>query len=302
MSALAVPVHVDGEPAVPSTPGRVPAGSVHPLAGARIEALPAEQRRLARALLEQPEVFAFGSIAEVERKFDVTSTTILRLAQALGHSGYRALQAAERERYVDGRGLRGAPDPPVGAGTVRRLGAIRARHQAGLDRLHGSIRALDLRRAASLLLSGRRRLVVSDGHCPGLPAALLAEQLREARLPAIQLVLDEAALDGVRLGDVVVAIEVCEGWALAGAVAGAVARGAAAIAITSSEEGPLARAADLRLMAPAQHTDAGPSVLPAASMVELLVAEIAALREGDGDYVAAAELMRFRPSGKSSAG
>jgi DNA-binding MurR/RpiR family transcriptional regulator len=302
MCALAVPVHTVGEPAWPSPPGRVRPGSIHPLAGGRIEALPAEQRRLARALLEQPEVFAFGSIAQVERKFDVTSTTILRLAQALGHSGYQALQAAERERYLDGHGLRGGADPPVGAGTVRRLEAIRARHQAGLDRLHGSIRPQELGRAASLVLSGRRRLVANDGHGAGLPAALLAEHLREARLPAIPMVLDEAALHGVRLGDVVVAIEVCEGWALAGAVAGAVARGAAAIAITSSEEGPLARAADLRLVAPAQRTEQGLSVLPATAMVELLVAEIAARRASDLDYVAAAELMRFRPSGKSSAG
>jgi hypothetical protein len=56
------------------------------------------------------------------------------------------------------------------------------------------------------------------------------------------------------------------------------------------------------LVAPAQRTEQGLSVLPAAAMVELLVAEIAALRDGDVDYVAAAELMRFRPSGKSSAG
>jgi hypothetical protein len=42
-------------------------------------------------------------------------------------------------------------------------------------------------------------------------------------------------------------------------------------------------------------------VLPAAVMVVLLAAEVAAQQE-DVDYRAAAELRRFRPSGNSSAG
>src|SRR5262245_44716961 len=97
---------------------------------------------LDRALAEQPEMFAYGSMEQVGRKFDVNPVALLRFAQEMGFSGYGALQAAVRQDYA----LHGHA-ASVGPDTVRRLDGVWSGHRDDIDRLHQGVRASELARA-----------------------------------------------------------------------------------------------------------------------------------------------------------
>lgn len=68
--------------------------------------LPRKQQELARALLESPEVFAFGTLRALEHAYSLSSVTVIRFAKRLGYEGYADLQAAVREAYFERVGFR----------------------------------------------------------------------------------------------------------------------------------------------------------------------------------------------------
>jgi DNA-binding MurR/RpiR family transcriptional regulator len=233
---------------------------------------------LERALADEPEVFAFGSLGQVGRKFDVTQATILRFAQAMGYSGYAALQEAVRRAYPERVGpIR------VRAAAVRRLDSVSSRHRADVQQLHQTIRASEVGMAARLVLQARRRLA-TGAEAMGDMAPLLVAQLRHAELPAH--VLRSAgpgipALPGdVGRGDVLVAVGVCaRAAATAWTLSEARTRGARTIAITDSPAGPVAAAATVTLVAPAAVVGSACSVVATAALIDLLMTEVVAQQE-----------------------
>ncbi len=244
---------------------------------------PDAHHALDRALADEPEVFAYGSIDQVGRKFAVSPATILRFAQALGYSGYGALQAAVRKACV-AEGSRTA----VGAETVERLDHAWSCHRDDVDRLHRAVQLSELHRAARLVFRARRRLVAGDGPTEDL-APLFASQLRHIQLPAY--VLRASASGGpvvpgdVGPGDVVVAVGVrAEAAVVARMLAGCGARGGSTIAIADAASGPVPGAAALTLVAPATAIGRMHSVVATAAMIELLMAEIVRHQE---DWLAA---------------
>src|SRR2546430_1350336 len=120
------------------------------LASECLDDLPRKQRELARALLEQPHAFAFGSLRELGRWLDADATTILRFAQALGYSGYQALQASVRRAYLEQAGLPAMPERVAAASTVERVEAVRTRHLANLAQAPHRLDPPDLGRAPAL--------------------------------------------------------------------------------------------------------------------------------------------------------
>ena len=67
----------------------------------QLESLPRKQSQLARALLNKPEVFAFGTLKTLETLFELSGITVIRLAKSLGYDGYSDLQAAVRQSYFE---------------------------------------------------------------------------------------------------------------------------------------------------------------------------------------------------------
>jgi DNA-binding MurR/RpiR family transcriptional regulator len=233
---------------------------------------------LDRALADQPEIFAFGSIGLVARKFGVTPTRILRFAHAMGCSGYLALQSALRQAYL----ARGAPNH-VGVDTVRRLDGISHCQQADMDGLHREIRPSELHTAARLVLRARRRLVVGDELVEEF-ALRFAAQLGRVRLPTRLLSSTApgcpAVPDDVGPDDVLVAIGVRSRFAcIACMLSDAGNKGAATIAIARSAAGLATGARALTLVAPTTAFGSVCSVVATASMVELLVEEIVGQQE-----------------------
>ena len=68
--------------------------------------LPASQRRVADAVLADPEAVAFGTVADLAARAATSGPTVLRLADRLGYDGYKGLQQAVRDEL--GRRLRPA--------------------------------------------------------------------------------------------------------------------------------------------------------------------------------------------------
>lgn len=250
------------------------------LVGGGPEGLPPRQQLLADALLEQPEVFAYGSVQQVARKFGVDSVSILRFAQSLGCSGYRALQARVRSALLLHPARPRLSTPAGTAATVRRLEAAGARHLTELRLVHRAIRPADLDRAVTLLVEARRVLVTGAGAGAAL-AGLLAALLAEAGVAAAEVLAPGAAPPaGPDAGDVVVGIDLGPpgvGPALDEALAG----GAATVAIAAAGG---ARSSRWTLaLCPAGRAQGLPlSPVAAVAVVELLAAEVAGRLTGSG--------------------
>ncbi|MDI6002342.1 MurR/RpiR family transcriptional regulator [Cobetia pacifica] len=140
---------------------------------------PSLSRRLqqsARFLLEHPQEVAFGTVAGLAEKADVTPSTLIRFANALGFSGFSEMQKLFRARLVEAepsyseriRVAREVTGESPGAHELLR--SFSAANQQALGELPGRIapkdieRALDLLEAAEAvhLLGARRSFVVSS--------------------------------------------------------------------------------------------------------------------------------------------
>jgi DNA-binding MurR/RpiR family transcriptional regulator len=150
---------------------------------ARLETLPRKQHRIARALLDEPELIAFGSIREVAARLDVNVATVMRFAQVVGYSGYQSLQAAVRQAYLQYAGLQAPVEERLlrHAGGV--LGQLHGRQRLELDRLYDALDEPHLEQLCDDLVGARRVIVVGDGAAADV-AALFARLLRGAGVVA----------------------------------------------------------------------------------------------------------------------
>lgn len=242
----------------------------------RAAAFPPKQRRLAQALVGRPEEFAFGSIREVARKVGVNAATISRFAQALGYGGYAELQTAVRDAYLAHVGL---PAPSEGR-RGGELEMLRARHQANLAQVYDGnpVEAVD--RAADALVEARRVLVTGESVSAilaGLFARLLLQVGVKAEAIPASGVDRTVALSGAGPGDVVVGLGLWLTFRPAVDTLAAARRlGARTIVIAGSATNPLARTADIALVAPAQGQAISFSVVATVSLMEMVVARIVA--------------------------
>lgn len=240
------------------------------------EGLPPRQQLLADALLEQPEVFAYGSVQQVARKFGVDSVSILRFAQSLGCSGYRALQARVRSALLLGPARPRRSTPAATAAAVRRLEAARARHLSELRLVHRGLRPADLDRAAALLVEARRVLVTGAGAgAASALAGLLCALLTEAGVSAAEIPASGPAVPA-GAGDVVVGIDLGPPG-VERALEAARAGGAATVAIAAAGAARSSRWT-VTLCAAARGPGLPLSPVAAAAVVELLAAEAAGRR------------------------
>lgn len=251
-------------------------------ARARLESLPRKQHRLARALLDEPELIAFGSIRDVAAKVEVNAATVMRFAQLLGYSGYQDLQSAVRQAYLQYAGLQPPLEQRLLKHADRVIGELHAHQRFELDRLY---ERLDEHRLQALCdtLDGARRVFVCGEGAASTPAALLVRMLHYVGIRAEYLpsggVDSAVAMYGLGEEDVVVGVAL---WLPFHTTVLMLRRareaGSRTIVFASSPEGPVAREATHVVIAPGQGIALPFSVLPTVALIETVAAMLAGRR------------------------
>lgn len=125
---------------------------------ARFEALSPHLQRIARAALEQPNVFALSTIATIAGELGVQPSTLIRFAKEFGYGGFSEIQRIFRLRLIEGAAdmreqvyQRQGARPPADLGAI--LQSSIAALQASLEELKGSIATEDLGGAVTMLES-----------------------------------------------------------------------------------------------------------------------------------------------------
>ena len=242
--------------------------------------LSAKSRAVVHVLVTKPRTASYGGAAEVADLAGANVATVTRTAQSLGFEGWPALQQELRARYLSSLS---APQVaaehgrlPDGAGT-----ASLRRDVDALAVLSRGPAARTLREVAAAIAAARRTLVVASGSYAGVGLPLA----HNAVLAGYDVQFHDGssaatvnALAACGEGDVVVAISFWRLYTSAVRVARtAAARGATVCVLTDSASGPLAAAARHVLVVPAEGVSFFPSLTPALSLTQALVAELAAL-------------------------
>lgn len=162
----------------------------------RADSLSASHRRLARHLAAHYQSVAFSTAAEFARACKVSEATVVRFANALGFSGYPALQkdirrivradlkGTDRFHLTEARGV--AADGPLGAAIAKEVENIQ-HLQERFDPAVLSAAAGALRGARSVLVIGARATAPLAAHLwfaldkLGLPVARSLDAGTEAR-------------------------------------------------------------------------------------------------------------------------
>lgn len=124
------------------------------------------QKRIAEAIVEDPEFVAFATVDKMAARLGVSPSTVVRFTYRLGLTGYHDLQ--ERVRTLVRSQMRSATADVDEARVLEHLGetAFARSLEHDLANLRQTIAGLegpDLQRAVDLLSSARRIVVVADG-------------------------------------------------------------------------------------------------------------------------------------------
>jgi DNA-binding MurR/RpiR family transcriptional regulator len=238
---------------------------------------PAE-RRVAEVVLEQPQLVAFGTVADLAEAASSGAATVVRLASKLGYDGFTGLQASVQHA------LAGQLRPA--AERIREPAATDAigRHlQLELDNVATTLRALDgpalAEVVAALSATDRRVFVLSGDASLGVARQLVGDlqalrddvQLLEGNDVAVRR---SAAL--LRPTDVVVTIDLrrYDTWVVDTA-ATAHSSGAWCVAITDSLLSPLAGVAQRTLIVAAAGGGPFDSHVGTLALANVLIAGVA---------------------------
>jgi DNA-binding MurR/RpiR family transcriptional regulator len=141
------------------------------------------QKRIAEAIVENPEFVAFATVDKLSAKLGIASSTIVRFAYRLGLDGYPELQ--ERVRVLVRSRMRGAETDGQTDTSVAHLGestaATSLRHD--LDNLRHTITELDLVTLdkAIAIIGSARRVFFAGGLASGSLAEYAATTFNRLR-------------------------------------------------------------------------------------------------------------------------
>ena len=237
------------------------------------------ERRVAEAVMQDPKVVAFGTVAQLAELSGSSGPTVLRFAAKLGFDGFVELQASVQEEIADQ--LRPATErirerPPSDV-----IGRTLAADLDNVRTTLGEIEPDDFRTAVELLADRRRRVFVISSEVSGGAGRSLAGQLDLLRdgVSEITGTPVKVSRDLVRIepADVVVVFDLrrYERWVLE-ATARAADTGATLIALTDGRLSPLAERAELTFVVAARGVGPFDSAVGAISLVHALVAAVAA--------------------------
>ena len=237
------------------------------------------ERRVAEAVISDPKVVAFGTVAQLAEISGSSGPTVLRFAAKLGFEGFVDLQSTVQEEIADQ--LR----PATQRIRERPLSDVIGRTLAAdLDNVRstlGDVDAADFRTAVDLLADRRRRVFVIASEVSGGAGQLLAGQLDLLRDGVFEITGTpvKVSRDLVRVEplDVVIVFDLrrYERWLLE-ATARAADTGATLIALTDGRLSPLAERAALTFVVAARGVGPFDSVVGAMSLVHALIAAVAA--------------------------
>ncbi|HEX4490991.1 MAG TPA: MurR/RpiR family transcriptional regulator [Acidimicrobiia bacterium] len=237
------------------------------------------ERRVAEAVMADPKVVAFGTVAQLAETSGSSGPTVLRFAAKLGFDGFVELQASVQEEIADQ--LRPATqrirERPLSDVIGRTLTADLENVRTTL----GEVEPDDFRTAVELLSDRRRRIFVIASEVSGGAGRLLAGQLDLLRdgVHEITGTPVRVSRDLVRIeqDDVVVVVDLrrYERWLLE-TTSRAADTGARLIAITDGRLSPLADRAEITFVIAARGVGPFDSAVGAMSLVHALVAAVAA--------------------------
>ena len=237
------------------------------------------ERRVAEAVMADPKVVAFGTVAQLAESSGSSGPTVLRFAAKLGFDGFVELQASVQEEIADQ--LRPATqrirERPLSDVIGRTLAADLDNVRAPL----GEVEALDFRTAVDLLSDRRRQVFVIASEVSGGAGRLLAGQLDLLRDGVHEItgtaVKISRELVRIEPDDVVVVVDHrrYERWVLE-ATARAADTGATLIALTDGRLSPLAERAAITFVIAARGVGPFDSAVGAMSLVHALIAAVAA--------------------------
>jgi len=237
--------------------------------------------RLAEWLSEQPEEIAFNSVRGLAERSGANPNTVVRLAQALGFSGYEACRNAFQDalrRSSDIYGPRAGELYRQDSAAV--LDAIRQAGHRNLEALFTPEGQTEIEAAAALLLSARQVHVFGVRSCFAIAdylgyTARMAFDNFAPRAGAPGDIRDRIAAAGPE--DAVVSItfphysvETVAAHELA------VGQGARTVAVTDGRHAPIAAGADLVLCPKMHGPQHLPSMLAAFALTEAIVAAMVA--------------------------
>lgn len=210
------------------------------------DSLTKAERRVAEVVLAEPQLVAFGTVAELASAASAGAATVVRLAMKAGFDGFSGLQQAvrfelaSRLRPATERIREPATDDPVS----QHLHLERDNVEVTL----GAVDPNDLATSVALLSDTSRTVLVLSGEASAGVAVQLLHDLGALR-PNVDSIWGNPVRVATRLaatepGDVVIAIDLrrYERWVIESA-RNAVARGLAVIAFTDSRLSPLAAVA-----------------------------------------------------------
>jgi DNA-binding MurR/RpiR family transcriptional regulator len=237
------------------------------------------ERRVAEAVIADPKVVAFGTVAQLAECSGSSGPTVLRFAAKLGFDGFVELQASVQEEIADQ--LR----PATQRIRERPLSDVIGRALAAdLDNVRttlGEVEPDDFRTAIDLLSDRRRQVFVIASEVSGGAGRLLAGQLDLLRdgVHEIHGTPVKVSRDLVRIepDDVVVVVDHrrYERWVLE-ATARAAETGATLIALTDGRLSPLAERSAITFVVAARGVGPFDSAVGAMSLVHALIAAVAA--------------------------
>ena len=221
--------------------------------------LTAAERRAAEAVMSNPQLVAFGTVAELAAKAGTSGATVVRLAAKLGLDGFTELQGEVQKDL--GRRLRPAAErirQPLPTDVVGRTAAVELDNvQATLD----AVDRADFKRCVELLSSVSHNVYVLSGEASRGVAIQLLTELSMLRGGVTHLdgsevnVLRSLALAKVEDVCLVIDLRRYERWVVE-ATRLARDRGLQLVALTDSPLSPLAQASDVSFVVNA--SGAGP--------------------------------------------
>ncbi len=137
----------------------------------KYDELTRSQKRIAEAIVDDPEFVAFATVDKMANRLNVSPSTVVRFTYRLGLTGYQDLQ--ERVRLLVRSQMRSASAVVDESHVLAHLGDTAYARSFGqdLDHVRRTIALLDiavLDRAIDLLTSARRVLVTGEGTAFGV--------------------------------------------------------------------------------------------------------------------------------------
>jgi DNA-binding MurR/RpiR family transcriptional regulator len=240
--------------------------------------LSATAQAVVQAISRSPRTASYASAGELAELADVSAAAVTRAAQALGFSGWPALQQEVRQRYFSSLSTLELADTHRGDGHSRASMSLRQDRDNVAVTLKQNEPAT-IQRVARTIAEARHGVVVASGSYAGVGQVLA----HNARLCGYDVVFASEGplltneLSRLGPGDTLIAMSFWRPYvATVQAAQFALDLGAAVCAITDSATGSLAAlGGDRTLVVPAEGVSHFPSLTSAMAITHALCAEVA---------------------------